>query len=226
MLSPRLSHRLVLGLFQPRAFHLRRHHDTHWTFPLMSARSADWLHLSWRSSRSDGEMEVRLSFSNLCVAHTFMSSNRYPATMYVLIAGLSTKSTSRSYYSDFKQDFNLSFLTSSLFWVASFSGCAVLFAFSLPSLTAPLFIYTRRYWVGTIFVEHITRFLGLGMFSTGIKPRVFPRIRRRWLRNATAPGDSVVGFSPAQSRFLTRCSRACCIQRSSSLWVQSAVFLV
>ncbi|KAI0757238.1 MFS general substrate transporter [Daedaleopsis nitida] len=88
----------------------------------------------------------------------------------------------------FKNDFHLSFMTSSLLFVASALG----------------------YALGTLSVETITRFLGQGRFFASRAPSVlcFPRIklnlRARKPRSQEVDQDqSIVGFSTCRCRFFT-----------------------
>ncbi|KAI0639172.1 major facilitator superfamily domain-containing protein [Trametes polyzona] len=79
---------------------------------------------------------------------------------------------------DFKKDLQLSFVLSSLFWVASASG----------------------YALGTITVEHVTRVLGRTRYLRAPLPSVFafPMSKTRGNQETT-----VIGFSRSRSRFFT-----------------------
>ncbi|KAI0359166.1 MFS general substrate transporter [Trametes cingulata] len=83
----------------------------------------------------------------------------------------------------FKQDLHLSFLLSSLFWAASATG----------------------YALGTISVEHVTRFLGRIRFHTNRPPSVitFPLRSRDNSVPSSEKETSIIGFSRSRSRFYT-----------------------
>ncbi|KAI0768518.1 MFS general substrate transporter [Trametes elegans] len=80
----------------------------------------------------------------------------------------------------FKSDLQLSFVLSSLFWVASASG----------------------YAIGTIAVEHVTRILGRTCFHTNRPPSVFP-LRFKGTSVSPENGPSQMAFSQSRSRFFT-----------------------
>ncbi|KAI8995344.1 MFS general substrate transporter [Trametes punicea] len=77
----------------------------------------------------------------------------------------------------FKSDLHLSFLLSSLFWVASASG----------------------YLLGTIAVEHVNRVLGRTVFYPDRLPRVAPLN----IRSASEKETSITAYSKSRSRFYT-----------------------
>ncbi|KAI0735416.1 MFS general substrate transporter [Earliella scabrosa] len=84
----------------------------------------------------------------------------------------------------FKNDFNLSFMTSSLLFVTSAMG----------------------YALGTISIEFITRFLGRGRFSASRTPTVFslPWSPARSPKSHLREEDSsIIGFSTSRCRFFT-----------------------
>ncbi|KAH9853161.1 MFS general substrate transporter [Lenzites betulinus] len=82
----------------------------------------------------------------------------------------------------FKSDLHLSFVLSSLFWVASASG----------------------YALGTIVVEHVTRIIGRTRFSTQKLPNVVAFPLR--FSTGTEKESTIVGFSRSRSRFYTMVS--------------------
>ncbi|KAI0662595.1 MFS general substrate transporter [Cubamyces menziesii] len=87
----------------------------------------------------------------------------------------------------FKSDLHLSFLLSSLFWVASATG----------------------YLLGTIVVEHVTRLLGRTRLETHRPPSTSPfpawcsRTSRPESRHDTNEKTRIIGFSRSRSRFYT-----------------------
>ncbi|OSD05985.1 MFS general substrate transporter [Trametes coccinea BRFM310] len=86
----------------------------------------------------------------------------------------------------FKSDLHLSFLLSSLFWVASASG----------------------YALGTISVEYVTRFLGrthlrTNQIPTAVPFSILPTALNRRSRRSTIDEPYIVAYSQSRSRFYT-----------------------
>ncbi|KAI0724319.1 MFS general substrate transporter [Cerioporus squamosus] len=91
----------------------------------------------------------------------------------------------------FKRDFHLSFMTSSLLFVASAAG----------------------YALGTLCIEFVTSFLGRAYFSATKIPTVLPlpASRRGGLQQPTDEGDAtVLGFSIHRCRFFTLALMSVC----------------
>ena len=101
---------------------------------------------------------------------------------------------------DFKRDFNLSFMTSSLLFVASAVGSE-----PNPSLPSgrPELTPAYRYALGTLSVELVTSTLGRTRFYSAKTPTVLPLPSFR-PRGPDSENDvSVLGFSIHRCRFLT-----------------------
>ncbi|RPD81762.1 MFS general substrate transporter [Lentinus tigrinus ALCF2SS1-7] len=146
-------------------------------------------------SVSSGEKPKTLSLPPVTTTTTFPSHNersriRLTAAFFALLTlgwGDGVTGTLLPY---FKRDFNLSFMTSSLLFVASAVG----------------------YALGTLCVEFVTSFLGRTCFSAAKTPAVLPlpSLCRRKLQHPPASDASVLGFSIHRCRFLTLAIMSVC----------------